>query len=65
MVRGEIEMARHQAATTSRPRILPVRLKFDGPLPYPLNAYLDSIQYADLESSRPTHRGCCRNCSPR
>ena len=46
MVRGEIEMARHHAATTSRPRILPVRVKFDGPLPYPLNAYLDSIQYA-------------------
>jgi AAA-like domain/TIR domain len=46
MVRGEIEMARHHAATTSLPRILPVRVKFDGPLPYPLNAYLDSIQYA-------------------
>jgi len=46
MVRGEIEMARHHAATTSLPQILPVRVKFDGPLPYPLCAYLDSIQYA-------------------
>lgn len=46
MVRGEIEMARHHAATASRPRILPVRVNFDGPLPHPLNAYLDSIQYA-------------------
>lgn len=46
MVRGEIEIARHHAATNSCPRILPVRLAFDGPLPYPLNAYLDKIQYA-------------------
>jgi hypothetical protein len=46
MVRGEIEMARYHAATSSRPRILPVHVNFDGPLPYPLNAYLDSLQYA-------------------
>jgi MinD-like ATPase involved in chromosome partitioning or flagellar assembly len=29
-----------------RPLILPVRLAYDGPLPYPLSAYLDSINYA-------------------
>jgi hypothetical protein len=46
MVRGEIEIARRQAASGCGPRILPVRLAFDGPLPYPLNAYLDGIQYA-------------------
>jgi hypothetical protein len=46
MVRGEIELARHHAATHTTPRILPVRIAFDGPLPYPLNAYLDAIQYA-------------------
>jgi hypothetical protein len=46
MVRGEIEMARQHAAASSRPRILPVRVNFDGALPYPLNAYLDSLQYA-------------------
>jgi hypothetical protein len=46
MVRGEIEIARHHAATSSRPRILPVRVAFDGALPYPLSAYLDPIQYA-------------------
>ena len=49
MVRGEIEIARHHAATDLAPRILPVRLAFDGPLPYPLNAYLDGIQYARLD----------------
>jgi AAA-like domain/TIR domain len=46
MVRGEIELARRQAASGSGPRILPVRVAFDGPLPYPLNAYLGGIQYA-------------------
>ena len=52
MVRGEIEMARHHAASAGHPHILPVRVKFDGPLPYPLNAYLDSIQYATWNQRR-------------
>ena len=50
MVRGEIEIARHHAAIGSRPA------HSAGPrglrrrrCPYPLNAYLDQIQYADLE----------------
>jgi len=47
MVKGEIEIARDQAAKTpDTPRILPVRLAYTGPLPYPLNAWLDPIQYA-------------------
>ncbi len=46
MVRAEIEIGRDQAAKTSTPRILPVRLAFEGPLPYPLNAFLDPIQYS-------------------
>jgi hypothetical protein len=45
MVRAEIEIGRDQAAKTSAPRILPVRLRFEGPLPYPINAYLDPVQY--------------------
>jgi AAA-like domain/TIR domain len=45
MVRAEIEIGRDQAAKTSAPRILPVRLGFAGPLPYPINAFLDPIQY--------------------
>jgi len=56
MVRGEIEIARRQAACGSGPRILPVRLAFDGLLPYPLNAYLDGIQYAVWNDPRDTSR---------
>jgi hypothetical protein len=56
MVRGEIEIARRAAAVQSFPRILPVRVGFDGPLPYPLNAYLDSIQYAVWNEPADTPR---------
>ena len=56
MVRGEIELARHHAATHSIPQILPVRIAFDGPLPYPLNAYLDAIQYATWNGPQETPR---------
>jgi len=56
MVRGEIDIARHHAATAGRPQILPVRLAFEGPLPYPLNAYLDKIQYALWSGAADTSR---------
>src|SRR5205085_9633260 len=46
MVKGEIEIARKQAAQGGKPAILPVRVAFTGSLPYPLSAYLDKIQYA-------------------
>ena len=54
MVRGEIEMARQLAARSSKPHILPVRVNFDGPLPYPLSAYLESIQYASWNRPEDT-----------
>ena len=56
MVRGEIEIARQHAAANALPRILPVRLAFDGSLPYPLNAYLDKIQYAYWTGPSDTQR---------
>ncbi len=47
MVKGEVEMARDQAAKNAgTTRILPVRVAYAGPLPYPLNAWLDPLQYA-------------------
>jgi hypothetical protein len=47
MVLGEIELARDEASRSGgRPRILPVRVAFDSPLPYPLGPYLNQIQHA-------------------
>lgn len=57
MVKGEVEIARDQAAKTSgRPRILPVRLAYTGPLPYPLNAWLDALQYSLWRGDADTPR---------
>jgi AAA-like domain/TIR domain len=56
MVKGEIEIARRHAARAGRPKILPVRVAFEGSLPYPLNAYLDKIQYALWQCESDTER---------
>jgi hypothetical protein len=46
MVRGEVEIARDQASRSDgRPEILPIRVKFQGFLPYPLQSYLAGIQH--------------------
>ena len=54
MVRGEIEIARQNAAAHGHPVILPVRLDFDDPLPYPLNAYIGTIMYATWKGPQDT-----------
>jgi hypothetical protein len=55
MVRGEVEIARKAAQEGSgSPKILPVRVAFSDALPYPLSAYLDSIQYAFWSGSTDT-----------
>ncbi len=45
MLAHEVEVAHEAAQKTGRPRILPVRINFDGALPSPLAAILDGIQY--------------------
>ncbi|HEX7182081.1 MAG TPA: AAA-like domain-containing protein [Thermoanaerobaculia bacterium] len=47
MIRAEIEIARKQADSSGRgkPKILPILVRFNGSLPYPLNAYLDPLQH--------------------
>ncbi len=52
MVRGEIEIARKQEVLTGRPQVLPVRVAFEGALPYPLNAWLDKLQYAQWHDDK-------------
>jgi hypothetical protein len=46
MVIGEVETAHHHYKATSKPVILPVRLAFNEALVYPLNAYLNPLQWA-------------------
>jgi hypothetical protein len=45
MVRREIALA-HKLRKEKKLRVFPVRVGFDGELPYDLGAYLDTIQYA-------------------
>jgi hypothetical protein len=49
MVRAEVEAARRAKAATGRPTILPIRVAFRAPFPYPLDVYLDGIQWAFWE----------------
>lgn len=46
MVLEEVRFADLQWRDTGRPRILPIRLSYEGPLPYPLDEYLRPLQYA-------------------
>src|SRR5689334_6117666 len=44
LVKGEVEIARDQRKQQPNPQILPVRVAFEGRLPYPLNGWVDPIQ---------------------
>jgi hypothetical protein len=46
MVQGEVRRAHHRRRPDGRPRILPVRIHYQGPLDYELDSYLARIQYA-------------------
>lgn len=59
MVRREIQMA-HRLECDGQIRILPVRLAFDGELPYDLGAYLDPLQYVRWEDATPFEPICQR-----
>ena len=53
MVRREILDASRLRAKNGQPRILPVRVDFEGQLPYDLGAYLDRIQYVLWKPKMP------------
>lgn len=53
MVRKEVELA-HRLETEGKLKILPVRVGFEGGLPYDLGAYLDAIQYTFWTPSEPS-----------
>jgi serine/threonine protein kinase len=50
MLAYEVQVAHESAQKTGRPRILPVRIDFESPLPSGLAAILDGIQYARWKS---------------
>ena len=54
MVILEIEKAHQLAQRTGRPVILPVRLTYRQPFEYPLNVYLDSLQWAIWQGTDQT-----------
>ncbi|MGI8936326.1 MAG: AAA-like domain-containing protein, partial [Phormidesmis sp.] len=56
MVLGEMETAHRLMKTSGRPRILPVRLSYREPFVYPLNAYLNPINWALWETPADTPR---------
>lgn len=45
MVQGEVRLAHQRRKADGRPRILPIRVSFDGPLDYELDSYLARIQH--------------------
>ena len=51
MVLGEVRMAHHKRREDGRPKILPIRVRYDGPLDYELSSYLARIQYARWQGS--------------
>jgi hypothetical protein len=54
MIREEIVFAHTLEQAQGRPRILPVRLAYREPFPYPLSAYLDNRQWAFWEGEQDT-----------
>jgi hypothetical protein len=54
MVQEEIELAQAAPQQTGQPRIFPVRLAYRAPFPYPLNQYLDPLQWAFWEGAADT-----------
>ena len=46
MLEEELQVAHENAQRTGKPRLFPVRVNYEGPLPDPLAAILNPIQYA-------------------
>jgi hypothetical protein len=71
MIAHEVDTARDAAEQRhGKPRLLPVRVKFNGPLPEPLGAILDPLQFALWEGPADDERvvsqivAALRNPSP-
>jgi hypothetical protein len=56
MVQLELELAHQLLQGEGKPKILPVRLAYGRPLPYPLQGYLQGIDCAFWQDARDTER---------
>src|SRR5262249_22803437 len=56
MVQAEVRMAHQRRRSDGTPGILPVRVDFEGPLDYELDAYLGRIQYVLWRGDDDTRR---------
>ncbi len=56
MVQTEIRLAHRRHKRESKPVILPIRLRYTGPLDYELDSYLGRLQYVLWESDRDDER---------
>jgi hypothetical protein len=56
MVQSEVRRAYRQRGKTGRPRILPLRVNFEGPLDYELDSYIGRIQYCIWMTPEDTDR---------
>ena len=54
MVLGEVRMAHRKRRQDGRPHILPLRVRYDGPLDYELDSYLAHVQYARWRGAADT-----------
>lgn len=56
MVREELALAHSLSQGSARPRILPVRVAYRAPFPYPISEYLNPLQWAFWDTQDDTAR---------
>jgi hypothetical protein len=53
-IEAELKQAHEQAQQSGKPQILPVRLNYRAPFPYPFSAYLNELQWAFWDGGQDT-----------
>lgn len=59
MLQGEVRLAYQDQKKDGRPRILPVRVQYEGPLDYELESYLGRLQYVVWQKDADDERVLC------
>jgi hypothetical protein len=56
MVQTEVRLARFRQTETGSPQIIPLRVRYSGPLEYELDLYLGNLQYIEWNGSEDSGR---------